>query len=122
MSVYLTDYYLSKPEHLQSCLLALRHSILNHHPNITESYKFGTAFFSYKDKMLCYLGHHKKLNQPYIGFIAGSKIEHPDLLKENRKMVKILVVDAEKDLPIETITLVLDMCLATFSVVHPTKK
>jgi hypothetical protein len=111
MSVCLTDYYISKPEPLQSCLLALRHFILHHHPNISESYKFGTAFFTYDDKMLCYLGHHKKLNQPYIGFIQGSKIDHPALLQEKRKMVKIVIIDCAEDLPVNDLEEILNLCI-----------
>ncbi|RZL46212.1 MAG: DUF1801 domain-containing protein, partial [Pedobacter sp.] len=44
---------------------------------------------------------------PYIGFVDGNLIDHPDLLQEKRARMKILLIDENSDLPIEKINLIL---------------
>jgi hypothetical protein len=53
--------------------------------------------------MFCYLWTHKKFKQPYIGFVEGKKIDHPLLIQEKRAMMKIMLMDPGKDIPIKTI-------------------
>jgi hypothetical protein len=71
--------------------------------NITESWKYGMPFFCYNGKMFCYLWVHKKIHQPYIGIVEGKQINHPDLIQEKRARMKILLVNAEKDIPLKKV-------------------
>lgn len=105
-------YFLSLPQPAQSALLALRGIILDHHPSITPEWKYGMPFFYYNGKMLCYLWTNKKTGQPYIGFADGNKMDYPELIQEKRSRMKIFMVDAEKDLPVKKITLLLKMAIA----------
>lgn len=104
-------FFLSLPQPTQSALLALRGFILNHHPSITPEWKYGMPFFYYNGKMLCYLWTNKKTGQPYIGFADGNKMDFPELIQEKRSRMKIFMVDAEKDLPVKKITLLLKVAI-----------
>jgi hypothetical protein len=97
------NYFLQKEEPDKSCLQFLREHILSLDENITETWRYGAPFYNFKGKRFCYLWIHKKFKQPYIGFIEGSKINHPDLLKEKRVKMKILLVDAAKNIPVKKI-------------------
>lgn len=44
-------------------------------------------------------------------WVDGNLIEHPDLLKEKRARMKILLFDPTKDLPIAKIKQILEMAL-----------
>ena len=105
------NYFLSQPEPTQGCLLSLRDFIVAHHPSITPEWKYGMPFFYYNGKMLCYLWTNKKTGQPYIGFADGNKMDYPELIQEKRSRMKIFMVDAEKDLPVKKITLLLKVAI-----------
>lgn len=107
-------YYLQKEEPVKGCLLVLRELILKHDSNITEAWKYGMPFFCYNGKMFCYLWVHKKLLQPYLGIVEGGKINHPDLLQEKRARMKILLINAEKDIPVKKIKGILKDVLALY--------
>ncbi len=64
--------------------------------------------------MFCYLWIHKKSKQPYIGFVEGKKLEHPSLLLENRSRIKIMLFNADEDLPIETINNLLQKAIGFY--------
>jgi hypothetical protein len=57
---------------------------------------------------------HKKYHQPYIGFVEGKLIDHPDLLQEKRARMKILLVDATQDLPMDKIDGILNTVIALY--------
>ena len=97
------DYYMHQPEPIKGCLLALRELVLTQDDNITEEWKYSMPFFCYNGKMLCYLWVHKKLHQPYLGIVAGSVVNHPDLLQEKRARMKILLLDPDKDIPVKKV-------------------
>ena len=97
------NYFLNKEEPVKGCLLFLRAHILKQDKNITEAWKYGMPFYCYKGKMFCYLWVHKKYLQPYIGIVEGGKLNHPDLIQEKRARMKILLVDANKDIPVNKI-------------------
>ncbi len=99
----LENFYFQKEEPVKSCLLALRDIILAQDPNITVAWKYGMPFFCYKNKMFCYLWVHKTLHKPYIGIVEGKRIEHPQLIQEKRARMKIMLFDADTDLPVEMI-------------------
>jgi hypothetical protein len=106
------QYFLQKEEPVKSCLQFLRAHILAQHTEVTEAWKYGMPFYCYKGKMCCYLWVHKKYGQPYIGFVEGHRLDHPDLLAEKRARMKILLIDAGKDLPMEKINSILKAALA----------
>jgi hypothetical protein len=107
-------FYLRQDEPVQSCLLALRDIILACDRHITAEWKYGMPFFCYKEKMFCYVWVHKKLHQPYIGFVEGKHLEHPDLLKEKRSRMKTMLFDPEQDLPVQTINILLSQAILLY--------
>lgn len=104
-------YYLNKEEPNRSCLLALRSIILEQDTNITETQKWGMPCFCYKKKMFCYLWTDKKTDEPYILLVEGKYLDHPDLEEGNRSRMKIFRVNPKKDLPLQTIELLLNVAL-----------
>jgi hypothetical protein len=107
-------FYLQKEEPVKSCLLFLREHILNHDKNITEAWKYKMPFFCYKGKMFCYLWVHKKNGLPYIGIVEGRRIDHPALIIEDRARMKIMLLDPNTDLPVETINSILKIALSFY--------
>ena len=107
-------FYLNFKEPVASCLLALRTYILSVNLNITTKISWGMPFFAYKNKSLCYLWIDKKTKQPYIGFMDGHKIDHPKLIKGDRKRIKVYPINAEEDLVIgeikELVKLAINAC------------
>ncbi|SMD02804.1 DUF1801 domain-containing protein [Pedobacter africanus] len=110
----LENFYLQQDEPFRGCLMALRDLILKQDRQITAEWKYKLPFFYYRGRMFCYLWIHKKHLQPYIGIVNGNKIDHPDLIVEKRARMKILLVDPQKDLPIEKIRLILNKALALY--------
>ena len=108
------NFYLQKEEPVKSCLQFLREHILKQNDAITESWKYGMPFFCYRGKMFCYLWVHKKFHQPYIGIVEGKSLNHPDLLQEKRARMKILLIDAEKDIPVGKINSILKKVLQLY--------
>ncbi len=106
----LDNYYLSKPEPQQSCLLFLRKFLLDHSPQMEETWKYTTAFFTYKKKMFCYFSISKKTNKLYIGFVDGNKIKHKKLAQEGRKQIRVFYIDPDKDVDVKSLKEIL--CLA----------
>ncbi|WP_183567387.1 DUF1801 domain-containing protein [Mucilaginibacter sp. SP1R1] len=108
------NFYLQHPEPVKSCLLALREIILAQDKEVSAAWKYGMPFFCYKGKMFCYLWVHKKLHQPYIGIVEGKRFDHPSLIIEKRSRMKIMLFEAEKDLPIKTIQSILKQALGLY--------
>lgn len=98
-------YYASQPEPVQGCLLALRAHILAQAGagEISEAWSYGMPFFQYRGRRLCYLWTQKSDGQPYVGFVDGTLLDHPDLVSAGRKRMKILLVDPQADLPVATL-------------------
>ena len=99
----ISNFYLEKDEPTKSCLLALKEIILEFDDQISEAWKYKMPFFLYKGEIFCYLWINKKTGEPYIGIVEGNKIDHLDLIAGERKRMKILMIDPNKDIPIETI-------------------
>lgn len=108
------NYYLQHEEPVKSCLQFMREHILKQDPNITEAWKYRMPMFCYKGKMMCYLWVHKKYKQPYIGIVEGASVNHPDLITEKRARMKILLLDADKDLPMKKINAILKEVVALY--------
>lgn len=99
----LENFYLKQEEPNQSCFLALRDIILAFDKNITADWKYKLPFFMYKGKMFCYLWKDKKTNEPYISIAKGSQIEHNLLEQGNRTVFKIMRINQNADIPIDSI-------------------
>ena len=85
-------------------MLALRDFIGKQDPRLTEAWKYSMPFFCFKEKMFCYLWVNKKTGDPYVGFVDGRKLKHPDLVVEKRMRMKILPIDPKKDIPVRKIS------------------
>lgn len=107
----LNDFYLQQPEPHKSCLLALRSIILRRDSHMTETRKYGMPCFCYGKKALCYLWTDKKTKEPYILFVEGKLLNHPELEAGNRSRMKIFRVNPHSDLPIQTIDEILQLAL-----------
>jgi hypothetical protein len=108
------NYFLQKEEPFKSCLQFLRAYILKFNSDITEGWRYGMPFFYYKGKRFCYLWIHKKHRKPYIGIVDGNKIDHPDLIAEKRSRMKILLLDADKNLPLRKVNTILKKALSLY--------
>jgi len=105
------NYYLNKEEPNKSCLLALRSIILATDTNVTETQKWGMPCFCFRKKMFCYLWTDKKTDEPYILFVEGKYLDHPELEAGERSRMKIFRVNPNEDLPVETIEALLNSAL-----------
>ena len=61
--------------------------------------------------MFCYLWIHKKLKQPYIGIAEGKHFEESFLIQEDRSRMKIMMLNADEDLPLKQIENILQKAL-----------
>ena len=97
------NFYLYKEEPNQSCLLSLRHILLKHDPDMTETVKYGLPCFLYRNKILCYLSVDKRTNEPYILWANGRFLDYPELEMGDRTRMKILRVNPQIDIPIDLV-------------------
>lgn len=109
------NFYLNKIEPNKSCLLALRTIILKKNNKITETTKYGMPCFCYEKKPFCYLWTDKKTDEPYLLLVEGKHLNHPDLEIGTRKKMKILRIDPNKDLPIDSLTQIIKAALNLFT-------
>lgn len=107
----LENFYQNKEEPNRSCLLALRSIVLDQDEQVTETVKYGMPCFCYRKKMFCYLWVDKKTAEPYLLMVEGKLLDHPALEVGSRARMKILRVDPNLDLPMETITEILNQAL-----------
>ena len=92
-------------------MLALQDIILEQHEDLTETQKCGMPCFCFKKKIFCCLWTDKKTDEPNILLVEGKYIDHPELEIGNRSRMKIFRVNPSKDLPINTIELLLKNAL-----------
>lgn len=105
------NFYQQQAEPVKETMLALREIILKQDKDVTAAWKYGMPFFCYKGKMFCYLWLHKKYNQPYIGIVEGNRFTESFLIQEGRSRMKIMLIDADKDLPTQRIEKILQKAL-----------
>ena len=103
--------YANFEEPARSCLLALRWIILDQDPLVNETVKYGMPCFCYGKTAFCYLWTDKQTKDPYILFVEGRHLEHPELETGDRARMKILRVDPTKDIPVDRIRVILDAAL-----------
>ncbi len=113
MEQSLDSFFLKIPEPQQSTLLFLRQFFIEE-VYLQENWKFNTPFYYYKGKWFAYLSYSAKRNHEiYIGFVKGYQVEHPKLMSEGRKQIKVFRIDAEKDIDVKAlkkITALLKKC------------
>jgi len=101
MNTQLENYYLSKPEPYQSCLLALKHIILSASKGVVHERKFQIPFFMYKGKKLGYLWLNRK--KLMVGLCTDkSLLRFPEGVRPKDKY-ESFQVDPEQDLPVDLI-------------------
>lgn len=110
----LDDFYLDKSEPVRSCLLALRDIICQYNEELEPAWKYRLPCFMLGKKIFCYLWVDRKSHFPYIAIGNGVKIEHPDLIQGDRTFVKLLMIDPNKDIPLETIHVIFDMAMKLY--------
>jgi hypothetical protein len=108
------NWFLQKDEPTKSCLQFLRELILKQDKQMAETWKYSMPIYCYKGKMCCYLWVHKKYKQPYVGIVEGKQIDHPDLIIEKRARMKILLIDAGKNIPVKKINAILKEMMAIY--------
>lgn len=111
----LDRFYDLLEEPQKSCFLSLRDSILNFHKDMTEEWKYRLPFFYLKQKPFCYLWKDKTTKTPYLGFPKGNLIEHPLLIKGERKKMKVLYIDPLENIPVKSIEEILKTFLPLYS-------
>lgn len=105
------DFYLAKSEPQKSCLLALRQIILSQDENVSETVKYGMPCFCFHQKMFCYLWTDKQTDEPYILFVEGKLLDHPELEQGNRSRMKIFRVNPKEDIDVLKIKALLNEAL-----------
>ncbi len=108
------SFYFEKEESIKSCLLALKAIILKYNNNLEPRWYYRLPCFMYKNQIFCYLWIDKKTQFPYIAIGKGIKIEHPDLIQGNRTFVKLLMIDPNKDIPIDKIHHIFDSTMELY--------
>lgn len=104
-------YYLAQEEPNRSCLLALRDILLAQDSLVTETTKWGMPCFCYKAKMFAYLWTDKESKEPYVLFVEGKHLNHPQLEEGSRARMKVFRVDPKADIPIDTLSMLLQEAL-----------
>ncbi len=107
----LEQFYLDQPEPNRSCFLSLRQLLLQQDENLSESLKWNMPCFSYRTRMCCFLWFDQKKLNPYILFVEGVHLHHPDLEQGTRKRMKILNIDPNRDIPVKKIQAILNDAL-----------
>ena len=105
------DFYLSVAEPNKSCLLALRHFILQQDPDVSETMKYGMPCFCYRTKAFCYLWTDKRTTFPYLLMVEGKYLDHEQLEIGKRLRMKTLPINPHEDLPIDTLEDILTAAL-----------
>lgn len=101
MNTKLENYYASKPEPYQGCLLALRQIVLGMNAEIVHERKFQIPFFTYKGKKLGYLWLNKK--KLMLGFCIDKSLLHFEEDVRPKDKYESFQIDPEEDIPIEFI-------------------
>jgi hypothetical protein len=110
----LDSFYADQEEPNKSCLLALKSIILEYNENITSRWYYRLPCFMYKKQIFCYLWIDKKTQFPYIAIGKGVKIKHPDLIQGKRTFTSLLLIDPNKDIPIEKIHSIFDLVMKLY--------
>lgn len=105
------DFYFNIEEPNRSCLLVLRDIILEQDEHVSESIKWNSPCFSYKNKMFCFLMIDKKTKEPYVLIVEGHRLDFPELEQGTRTRMKSLSINPNKDIPIKMVEKILQTTL-----------
>lgn len=109
------DFFNNLTEPNKSFLLALKHIVQQHIPQLQLTIKYGLPFFTINGRLFCYFWTHKKFNrQPYISFMDGYRMQNPALLQEKRARAKIFLMDPQADIPLATVKQLLNEAIAFY--------
>ena len=100
----LERHYDALPPGHRELLLAARAWLLEQPYGLREEYKWSTPCFAYAGRHACYLYHQAKRARSYVAFPAGRFLEHPLLRADGRKLIRVLDLDPDRDLPVEAIS------------------
>ncbi len=109
------NFYFDKDEPVKSCLLALKEIIANYHTEFEHRWYYKLPCFMYQNQIFCYLWVDKKSGFPYIAIGKGIQIEHPDLIKGKRTFTSLLMINPNKDIPLDKIYQIFDQVIALYN-------
>lgn len=115
MDPTLSLFYEKQEEPAKSCLYALRDIILDFDDRLKHVPKYGMPCFVLGKKHFCYLWTDKKNGYPYILIVEGMSIEHPLLETGDRKRMKIFRIDANEDIPVNTIHEIFNLAMKFYT-------
>lgn len=95
------EYYHNLSEHYRATYLYIRELIKKCIPEFEEAKKYGVPFFCLNGKNVIYLYKNEKKKAFYLGFMQGENYNHPSLVFEGRKWVKVFHFDPKGDFPEE---------------------
>jgi len=99
----LNQFYHDLPEPNRACFLAIRKIALDYSYDLDERWKYKLPFFYYQNKPFCYIWKDKKTTFPYITFVRSLTINRLELELGDRKKMKALTVNPNKDINVELI-------------------
>jgi len=65
---------------------------------------------------LCHFWKDKKTEEPYIGICRGNEIEHPLLEAGNRTRMKILRINPNEDIDVDSIQEILTEAITCYNI------
>lgn len=96
----LNQFFESQPMEVKETFIAMRYFVLQPDFELTEHFKYRTAFYYYQGKPFCYFHKDAKTLEPYIGIARGHLVEDPLLHQGNRKKMKVVKIPVTEDLPV----------------------
>lgn len=99
----LERYYDALPPGHRELLLAARTWLLERPHALREEFKWSTPCFAYGGRHACYLYHKANTARSYVAFPAGRFLDHPLLRADGRKLIRVLDLDPDGDLPVAAI-------------------
>lgn len=101
------NYYLKFEEPTKGTLLALRSIIIASHESIETMWSYSMPFFKVGGKRFCYLWTDKKTGFPYIGFVNGNLMYHPELVQGSRSRMKVYRINPNLEIDIDRLNEIL---------------
>ncbi len=108
------EFYDHQEEPVKGCLLALKEIIQDYNSAFESRWYYRLPCFMYQNQIFCYLWIDKKSQFPYIAIGKGVIIEHPNLIQGNRTFTKLLMIDPNEDIPIDTIHHIFDLAMKLY--------
>lgn len=113
MSQTANNFFLSLPEPQQSVLLFLQ-QFFKQEMGLEESWKFNTPFYYTKKKWFAFISYNPKNHEIYISFVKGGQLNHPKLVSEGRKQMKIYYINPEKDIDTKELSKIISQLKAFY--------